>query len=112
MLGGNRVSTEDAVTEGRIQIPSLFFPPEGEWHLSCKFIALSKHPDAWQIIDLHKIFVDDESYNHGHGRAYETLGISKERGASIIVRPDQYISMVTSLENVEGISKFFEGLVK
>lgn len=39
--------------------------------------------------DLHKVFVDDEHYNSGHGHAYEKYGIDPEKGATVIVRPDQ-----------------------
>jgi phenol 2-monooxygenase len=39
--------------------------------------------------DLHKIFIDDESYNSGHGKAYEFYGIDPKQGALAIVRPDQ-----------------------
>ena len=39
--------------------------------------------------DLHKTFVDDESYNSGHGHAYEFYGIDHQEGALAVVRPDQ-----------------------
>ncbi len=39
--------------------------------------------------DVHKTFVDDESYNSGHGDAYEFYGVDPKRGAVAIVRPDQ-----------------------
>jgi phenol 2-monooxygenase len=55
--------------------------------------------------------VDDESYNYGRGDAYESLGIDSQQGAAIIVRPDQYVSMVSSLDDVEGIIDFFKGFV-
>lgn len=55
------------------QIPDIFYPLAGKNN----------------IRDLHKIFFDDESYNKGHGRLYEYLGINPERGAIVIVRPDQ-----------------------
>jgi hypothetical protein len=42
-----------------------------------------------KFLDLHKIYYDDESYNHGHGHAYEYLGIDPVQGAIVIVRPDQ-----------------------
>jgi phenol 2-monooxygenase len=61
-------------------------------------------------VDLNKVFVDDESYNYGHGHAYETLGIDRTQGAAVVVRPDQYVSMVTSLNNAEGINNFFTGV--
>lgn len=59
----------------------------------------------------HKIFVDDESYNYGHGHAYDSLGIDPQHGAVVIVRPDHYVSMVTSMEDVEGITDFFQPFV-
>lgn len=39
--------------------------------------------------DLHKIFVDDESYNSGHGKAYDFYGINPRKGVVVILRPDQ-----------------------
>jgi len=39
--------------------------------------------------DIHKTFVDDESYNSGHGKAYEFYGVDPKVGAIAIVRPDQ-----------------------
>jgi hypothetical protein len=38
---------------------------------------------------LLKTFVDDESYNSGHGHAYEKYGVDVQEGAIAIVRPDQ-----------------------
>lgn len=40
-------------------------------------------------LDLHKIYIDDETYHNGHGHAYDFYGIDPERGAVAIVRPDQ-----------------------
>ena len=34
------------------------------------------------------MFVDDESYNSGHGHAYKAFGIDREQGALVVVRPD------------------------
>jgi phenol 2-monooxygenase len=59
--------------------------------------------------DLHKVFVDEESYNNGHGHAYENWGIDKSVGAVIVVRPDQYTSLVTSVDDFAGIDSFFAG---
>ncbi|GES62091.1 FAD binding domain protein [Aspergillus terreus] len=77
------------------QIPEIFYPFAGKNH----------------IRDLHKIFFDDESYNKGHGRLYEYLGISPERGAIVIVRPDQYVSAVYSLDDYVQVGKFFDGFL-
>ena len=39
-------------------------------------------------LDLHKVFIDDESYHDGHGHAYDFYGVDPEKGAVAIVRPD------------------------
>lgn len=57
-----------------------------------RFDSLAYLVDANSIcccLDLHKVFIDDESYNSGHGHAYEKYGIDPEIGATVIVRPDQ-----------------------
>jgi len=59
--------------------------------------------------DLHKIFVDDESYNSGHGMAYKFYGVNPKHGAIAIVRPDQYVSMVIPINDHEAIGNFFNG---
>jgi phenol 2-monooxygenase (NADPH) len=79
---------------------------------------------------LLKTFVDDESYNSGHGYAYEKYGIDVEEGAVVIVRPDQCkfhfcssgqvtslcvltlcldISLITALDDYKAIGDFFDG---
>jgi hypothetical protein len=50
-------------------------------------------------LDLLKTFVDDESYNSGHGHAYEKYGVDVEEGAIAIVRPDQ-CKYFSTLRNV------------
>jgi phenol 2-monooxygenase len=67
VLYGERVKIEQD------QIPDFFMPATGKWRMR----------------DIHKTFVDDESYNSGHGKAYEFYGINPREGAVAIVRPDQ-----------------------
>ncbi|KIW20628.1 hypothetical protein PV08_01204 [Exophiala spinifera] len=86
VFSGTRVEMEQE------EIPDYFWPVSGKWKLR----------------DLHKTFVDDESYNSGHGHAYEKYGIDPDIGATIIVRPDQYVSKVTSIDDVEGIGHLFD----
>ncbi|OBT98270.1 hypothetical protein VE01_03135 [Pseudogymnoascus verrucosus] len=87
VLSGKRINT---VQE---QIPDCFWPITGKWKMR----------------DLHKVYFDDESYNSGHGKAYEFYGIEPSKGTVAIVRPDHYISMVTMIENHESIGDFFKG---
>lgn len=89
VLSGNRIALDDQ----KVQIPSIFQPVSGKRNLP----------------DVNKTFIDDHSYNHGHGHLYSTFGIDPKVGAVVIVRPDLYVSLVTSVEDHEGIGKFFEG---
>ena len=54
------------------QIPDFFTPVTGQW----------------QQKNLFKVYADDESYNSGHGHAYEAYGVDPKKGALVIVRPD------------------------
>ncbi|KAF2276312.1 2-polyprenyl-6-methoxyphenol hydroxylase [Westerdykella ornata] len=76
------------------QIPQYFWPVTGKWRMR----------------DLHKVYVDDEHYNAGHGHAYERYGVEPMVGAVVIVRPDQYVAKVTTLDEHDGIVRFFKGL--
>ena len=87
VLSGERVSTEQA------DIPEYFWPATGKW----------------KIRDLHKTFIDDDSYNSGHGHAYQAYGVDPARGAIVIVRPDQYVSKIVAFENMKDIGAFLEG---
>ncbi|KAN0089908.1 FAD binding domain protein [Hyaloscypha variabilis] len=65
--------------------------------------------DGW---DYWKIYVDDESYHEGHGRAYEHYGVDSKKGCMVILRPDQYVSWLGNLEDVENMDSFFSGFMK
>lgn len=56
--------------------------------------------------DYSKIYVDDMSYHEGHGRIYESFGISEE-GCIMIVRPDQHVSYVGPLSDPSEVTQFF-----
>ncbi|OOQ86494.1 Phenol 2-monooxygenase [Penicillium brasilianum] len=62
--------------------------------------------------DYWKVFVDDESYHEGHGNAYESYGICPKGGASVIVRPDQYVSWVGESDDYESMDRFFSAFMK
>jgi phenol 2-monooxygenase len=77
--------------------------------------------------DLFKVFVDCESYNSGHGYSYQKYAIDETKGALVVVRPDHCtlhtttqeslsvwltfldISLITDLEDYEGLGDFFKG---
>ena len=70
------------------QIPGYFWPVTGKWKMRGELTSTLELFFNTKI-DLHKVFVDDESYNSGHGEAYNLYGIDPKHGAIIIVRPDQ-----------------------
>lgn len=73
-------------------IPAYYWPATGKYKMR----------------DLHKVFVDEESYHHGHGRAYQGYGIDESKPpVVIIVRPDQYISKICALDMHDAIVGFF-----
>ncbi|KAK1778754.1 FAD binding domain-containing protein [Copromyces sp. CBS 386.78] len=91
VIYGNRTEVEQE------QIPEFFTPVTGKWHQK----------------NLFKVYADDESYNSGHGHAYETYGVDFEAGALVIVRPDHYVAKVSALDdNIEqSTQKFFDGFL-
>lgn len=62
--------------------------------------------------DYWKVYVDEESYHEGHGQAFANYGIDPSRGASVIVRPDQYVSWVGEMDDYEEMSRFFAGFMR
>jgi len=59
-----------------------------------------------------KVFVDDVSIalNAG-GKAYSTYGIDRDGGAIVVVRPDGYVGIVGSLEDVGYLNTYFSGFM-
>ncbi|POY76369.1 hypothetical protein BMF94_0566 [Rhodotorula taiwanensis] len=53
------------------------------------------------------VFVDGPSHYHGDGKAYEAYGISKEEGAIVVVRPDQYVALIAGLGDTDVLDAFF-----
>ncbi|KAI8635036.1 FAD binding domain-containing protein [Xylariaceae sp. FL1651] len=79
------------------EIPEVFTPVTGKWKMK----------------NILKVFVDDEGLNNsGFGHAYEVYGIDPSRGALVVVRPDQYIARISSLEDVSSVESFLMGFLK
>ncbi|BGP57620.1 hypothetical protein JCM8202v2_005264 [Rhodotorula sphaerocarpa] len=63
-------------------------------------------PSIFHPHQYDRIYADDASYYDGHGKAYEIYGISKEEGAIVVVRPDQYVGLVVGLEDTARLDAF------
>ena len=69
------------------------------------------HPfDAQSGWNYNKIFVDMKPYYGKHGQAYQNYGIDKESGCVIIVRPDQHVSWIGDLKDVQDVQNYFENI--
>jgi len=63
--------------------------------------------------DYLKVFSDDaDSLEPGIGSAYEKYGITEEAGCLVILRPDQHVSYIGTLEEYEAPLRFFERVLR
>ena len=53
--------------------------------------------------------MDDTSLHEGPAEAYEHLGIDRTRGCLVVVRPDQHVSYVGELEDIDKVELFLVG---
>ncbi|KAL5115572.1 hypothetical protein ACEQ8H_006548 [Pleosporales sp. CAS-2024a] len=93
----------DSVIEPILVLSSKFLETEQE---SIPYYFWPK-TGKYGIRDLHKTYIDDEHYNSGHGHAYDKYGVGPSVGAVIIVRPDQYVSKITTMDDHDGLERFF-----
>ena len=70
------------------QIPPSFRPVTGKWRMRGRAAPDHLLSLLMKRLDLHKIYIDDESYHSGHGHAYDFYGVHPEKGAIAIIRPD------------------------
>ncbi|EHL02901.1 putative Phenol 2-monooxygenase [Glarea lozoyensis 74030] len=95
--------------DSRIEILTLHSAPRASTELfSFPELLRPLSDEGW---DYWKIFVDDESYHEGHGRAYEGYGADAERGCLVVVRPDGYVGWEGEIEDIEDIGRYFEGFM-
>ena len=66
------------------------------------------------LIDQEKIFAAISRENNWDlvTNIYDRRGIDQERGALVIVRPDQYIAQVLPLDATEQVSAYFAGILQ
>lgn len=58
--------------------------------------------------DYWKVFSDDlQDFEPGQSSPYEKYGIDKQQGCIIILRPDQHVSYIGTMDNFVDVSRFF-----
>ena len=77
-------------------------------------VELSDFPELLHPFDAQsgwaydKIFIDMKPYYGEHGQAYQNYGIDRKSGCVIIVRPDQHVSWIGDLKDVQDVQNYFE----
>lgn len=106
-----RFTPPDQPIDSVIEILTIHAGPRSEIELLD--LPEAFHPyhrdNGW---DYWKVYVDDDSYHEGHGQAYANYGIDPDKGASVIVRPDQYVSWVGDMDGYDELSRFFSAFMK
>ncbi|KAL4802050.1 FAD binding domain-containing protein [Aspergillus unguis] len=94
-------------------IEVLTVHPGPRWDVELSDLPEAFHPYSDDIgWDYGKVFVDDDSYHEGHGQAFANYGIDPDRGAAVILRPDQYVSWVGDMDDYDQISRFFSQFMR
>lgn len=106
----HRFTPPGAKYDSVFEILAVHSAPRGEVTIF-DFPEVFRHYDEVAGYDYWKIHVDDISYHEGHGEFYKTFGISQQ-GCIIVIRPDQYVSYIGPMEDVESINKFFSGFLR
>ena len=107
----HRFTGSDEPVDSRFEVITIHSSPRKQVEL----LSLPEvfHPFSEETgWDYNKVFVDDMSYHEGHGSAYENYGIDRRTGCVVIVRPDQYVSWIGELEDVDDVDKFFGSFMK
>lgn len=118
---------------GRLSSPDSFinrYKPKEDGKMTSLFEILTIHSSPYEKVELlslpdvfhpyskeygwdyNKVYVDDNSYHEGHGQAYQNYGIDAKRGCAIILRPDQYVSWIGELDDVDSMNDFFKGIFR
>ncbi|PWY66416.1 phenol 2-monooxygenase [Aspergillus heteromorphus CBS 117.55] len=70
--------------------------------------------DEEQGWDYSKVWSDSKCFWEPQcvGNAYEVWGVDKSRGAIVALRPDQYIGWMGEIEDVAGLTQYFERVLQ
>lgn len=62
--------------------------------------------------DYWKIYVDAQSHHEGHGQAYLNYSVDPTEGCLVVLRPDQHVSYIGGLEDLDAVDMFFSEFLK
>lgn len=96
-----------------IEVKAIHSAPLDDVELS-DFPPVLHQFDATTGWDFTKVWSDSECFwdEQCKGNAYEIWGVDRSRGAMVALRPDQYIGWIGELDDVAGVTKYFEGFLR
>ena len=62
--------------------------------------------------DYWKVFADGVSYHEGFSDIYGQFGIARDSGCVVVCRPDQHVSYIGALEDVEDLDTYFSNILE
>lgn len=106
-----RYTPPDQALDSVIEVLAIHASPRKEVDLFA-FPPIFRPFSDTEGFDYAKVFVDDDSYHEGHGRAYENYGVDPAVGCMVVLRPDQYVSWVGGVEDYVEMERFFKGFMR
>lgn len=100
-----KVTTAGADRDAVIDLRAVFQQGHRQLDLGMMPAALRPSKGRLGLTDYEKIFCADHS---GAGDVFDLRGIDRQRGAMVLVRPDQFVAGVYSLSNHAGLSAFLD----
>ncbi|PYH64223.1 putative phenol 2-monooxygenase [Aspergillus vadensis CBS 113365] len=96
-----------------IEVKAIHSAPLDDVELS-DFPPILRQFDETTGWDYSKVWSDSECFwdERCKGNAYEIWGVDRSRGAMVALRPDQYIGWIGELDDVAGVTKYFEGFLR
>lgn len=105
-----RYTPSDSPVDSVIEVLTIHSSPRIETNLfELHDIFHPYHQDlGW---DYWKVFVDDVAAHQDCGDAYASYGIDRHDGCLVVCRPDQHVSYIGALEDLQDIDRFFEPIL-
>lgn len=100
-----RVTPRGTEPDSVIDLRAIYQTPHREMRWEEVPVILQPRKGAYGLIDYEKVF--SAAVDHGTD-IFEQRGIDRERGAIVVVRPDQYIATVLPLEAYGELAAYFD----
>ncbi|QJF50748.1 FAD-dependent monooxygenase [Roseobacter ponti] len=103
----SRVSPSGADPDEVIDVRAVFQSPHRRTDVATLPAFLVPRKGSMGLTDYEKVFCPDPD----RGDIFDMRGIDRDRGAVIVVRPDQYVSLVVPVTGDREIEGFFAGVL-